>query len=231
MVRAARYLTSIVVAGLLAGCAADDPNRRAKTGAMIGAVVGTVIGNQGDGRSDRIMGAGLGALGGAAVGSYMDRQQRELDDRLADEQRQESLAITEVGDDTLRVGIASDATFAFDSAEIQPASRGTYDKIADVLAEYDKTVIHIVGHTDSVGSDTYNLGLSERRARSVGEHLSGNSVNGDRLVYYGMGERQAAASNDTAAGRERNRRVEIFIKPVVEGDERGAYQPPPGVGA
>ncbi|MEX1081568.1 MAG: OmpA family protein [Halofilum sp. (in: g-proteobacteria)] len=225
----ARYIAAVAVLGLLAGCAADDPNRRAKTGAMVGAIVGTVIGNQGDGRSDRLMGAGIGALGGATVGSYMDRQQRELDQRLADEQRRESLAITEVGDDALRVGIASDATFAFDSADIQPASRGTYDKIANVLADYDKTIIHIVGHTDSVGSDNYNLGLSEERARSVGEHLLGGGVNGDRLIYYGMGERQAVASNDTAEGRQQNRRVEIFIKPIVEDDERGAYQPPPGV--
>lgn len=229
MAPATRNLVSLVLVGLLAGCAADDPDRRAKTGAMVGAIVGSVIGNQGDGRSDRLMGAGLGALGGAAVGSYMDRQQRELNERLADEQRRESLAITEVGGDTLRVGIASDASFAFDSAQIQSSSRRTYDKIADVLSDYDKTIVHVVGHTDAVGSDDYNLDLSERRARSVGEHMRGGDVNGDRLVYYGMGERQSVASNDTAEGRERNRRVEIFIKPIVEGDERAAYQPPPGV--
>lgn len=229
MAPAARYLSSILLVALLAGCATDDPNRRAKTGAMVGAIVGTVIGNQGNGRSDRLMGAGLGALGGAAVGSYMDRQQRELDERLADEQRRESLAITKVGSDTLRVGIASDATFAFDSTQIQSASRSTFDKIANVLADYNKTIIHIVGHTDAVGSDNYNLGLSKRRARAVGEHMRGGGVNGDRLVYYGMGERQAVASNDTPEGREQNRRVEIFIKPVVEGDERDAYHPPSGV--
>lgn len=214
---------------LLVGCAADDPNRRAKTGAVIGAVVGTVIGNQSGGTNERIFGAGVGALAGAAVGTYMDRQQRELNERLADERSRDALEITDVGDNTLRVGIASDATFAFDRSEIQSEFRPTYNRIADVLADYDKTVVHIVGHTDSVGSDTYNLGLSERRARSVGEHLRGRGVNGERLIYYGMGERQAIASNDTEEGRRQNRRVEIFIKPIVEGEERTAYRPPPGV--
>lgn len=218
-----------VLAGTLAGCATDDPNRRAKSGAVFGAIAGAVIGNQSSDDSNRFAGAALGALTGAAVGGYMDRQERELNARLADEQRRESLEITDVGSDTLRVGIASDATFAFDRADIQPESRTTYRKIADVLADYDKTVVHIVGHTDSVGSDTYNLGLSERRARSVGESLRDGGVNGDRLVYYGMGERQAVASNDSSEGRERNRRVEIFIKPIVEDDRPAAYRPPPGV--
>lgn len=226
---ATRLLAPGLALALLAGCAADDPNRRAKTGAVIGAIVGTVIGNQSGGTEERLVGAGVGALAGAAVGSYMDRQQRELNERLADERRRDALEITEVGANTLRVGIASDATFAFDSAEIQSEFRPTYNRIAQVLSEYDKTVIHIVGHTDSVGSDTYNLGLSERRARSVGQYLGGHGVNGERLIYYGMGERQAIASNDTEAGRRQNRRVEIFIKPIVEGEERTAYRPPPGV--
>ncbi len=224
-----RLLAPALGLALIAGCAADDPNRRAKTGAVIGAVAGTIIGNQSGGTNERIFGAGVGALTGAAVGSYMDRQQRELNDRLTDERRRDALEITEVGVNTLRVGIASDATFAFDRSEIQPEFRSTYNRIADVLADYDKTVVHIVGHTDSVGSDTYNLGLSERRARSVGEHLRGRGIAGERLIYYGMGERQAIASNDTEEGRRQNRRVEIFIKPIVEGEERTAYRPPPGV--
>ena len=219
-----------VAATLLAGCATDDPNRSAKTGAVVGAIVGAVIGNQGDKDRDRYIGAAVGAIGGAAVGSYMDRQRRELEEKLADEQRREALEITELGDNALRIGIASDATFEFDRAEIQPQFKPTYAKIADVLADYERTIVHIVGHTDSIGSDTYNLGLSRRRAESVGLFLRSQGVSGDRLIYEGRGESEPLASNETSEGRRRNRRVDIVIKPIVEGSERRAYAPPPYLG-
>lgn len=214
---------------VVGGCATDDPNRRAKTGAIIGAIAGAVIGNQSGDDRDRYLGAAVGAISGAAVGAYMDQQRRDLETSLADEQRREALDITEVGDDTLKIGIASDATFEFDSAEIQPQFRPTYRKIASVLREYEKTVVHIVGHTDSTGPAEYNQRLSERRAESVGLYLRDRGVNGDRLIYEGRGERQSVASNETAEGRRRNRRVEIFIKPIVEGREPAAYEPPPRV--
>lgn len=216
---------------LVAGCAADDPNRSAKTGAAIGALVGAVIGNQGGDDRDRYVGAAVGAIAGAAVGSYMDRQRAELERQLADEQRREDLRISELGDDALRIGIASDATFEFDKAEIQPRSRSTYAKIATVLADYEKTIVHVVGHTDSVGSETYNEGLSRRRAEAVGLALRSDGVAGDRLIYEGRGEAEPVASNDTDEGRRRNRRVDIVIKPIVDGQERRAYAPPPYLGA
>lgn len=216
---------------LVAGCATDDPNRSAKTGAVVGAIVGAVIGNQGGDDRDRYIGAAVGALAGAAVGGYMDRQREELERQLADEQRREQLRITEIGEDALRIGIASDATFAFDSAEIQPRFRSTYARIASVLADYEKTIVHVVGHTDSVGSETYNLGLSRRRAEAVGLALRADGVAGDRLIYEGRGESEPVAGNDTDEGRRRNRRVDIVIKPIVEGQERRAYAPPPYLGA
>jgi outer membrane protein OmpA-like peptidoglycan-associated protein len=210
----------------LGACATDDPNRSAKAGAIIGAIAGAVIGNQGDDDSDRYLGAAVGAISGAAVGAYMDRQRQALEASLADEQRREALDITDVGDNTLKIGIASDATFAFDSAEIQSRFRPTYRKIATVLRDYEKTVVHIVGHTDSTGPADYNQRLSERRAESVGLYLRDRGVNGDRLIYEGRGERQSVASNETPEGRRQNRRVEIYIKPIVEGDEPEAYEPP-----
>lgn len=216
---------------LVAGCAADDPNRSAKTGAAIGAIAGAVIGNQGGDDRDRYVGAAVGAIAGAAVGSYMDRQRADLEQQLDDEQRRDELRITELGDDALRIGIASDATFGFDEAEIQPRFRSTYTKIATVLSDYDKTIVHVVGHTDSVGSETYNLGLSRRRAEAVGLALRADGVDGDRLVYTGRGEAEPVAGNDTSEGRRRNRRVDIVIKPIVEGEERRAYAPPPYLGS
>ena len=225
-----RLPAAVLAVLLVAACATDDPNRRAKTGALVGAIVGAVIGNQGDDDKDRYIGAAVGALAGAAVGSYMDNQRRELEERLADDQQRDALDITEIGDNALRIGIASDATFEFDSAEIQAQSRPTYGKIADVLAEYEKTIVHVVGHTDSIGSDDYNLALSRRRAESVGLYLRRTGVAGDRLIYEGRGESEPLASNDTQSGRRQNRRVDIVIKPIVEGEERRAYAPPPDLG-
>lgn len=220
----------LAVALFLAGCAADSEHRSRNTGAIIGAIAGVIIGNNvGGDTSDRVIGAAAGALVGGAVGDYMDDQRAELERELANERRREQLRITEVGDNTLKLGIASDATFEFDRSEIQPQFRPTYDKIGSVLADYDKTVIHVVGHTDSVGSERYNLQLSRDRAEAVGRYLRDRGVNGNRIIYYGQGETRPVASNETDEGRRRNRRVEIYIKPKVEGEERRAYEPPPGI--
>ena len=213
---------ALVLVIALPGCAADSEHRSRNTGAIVGAIVGAVIGNNvGGDRSDRIIGAVGGALIGGAVGDYMDDQRAALE--------REQLQITEVGQETLKIGIASDATFEFDSSAIQPQFRPTYDKIGSVLSEYDKTVVHVVGHTDSIGSEAYNERLSRQRAEAVGRSLRDSGVNGNRIIYYGQGETRPIASNETEEGRRRNRRVEIFIKPVVEGEERRAYEPPPGV--
>ena len=226
--KSARIPAVLLLAAALVSCAADDPYRSTKTGAVIGGIVGAVIGNQGDDDRDRYVGAAVGAIAGAAVGGYMDRQRAELEERLADEEQREALEITEIGDNGLRIGIASDATFAFDSAEIQDQFRPTYRKIAGVLADYERTIVHIIGHTDSIGSDEYNLGLSRRRAESVGLYLRSQGVNGDRLIYEGRGESEPLATNETPEGRRQNRRVDI--KPIVQGQERKAYQPPPDLG-
>jgi outer membrane protein OmpA-like peptidoglycan-associated protein len=159
----------------------------------------------------------------------MDDQRAELERKLADERQREQLGITEVGGNTLKIGIAGDATFEFDKSVIQPQFKPTYGKIASTLADFDQTIIHVVGHTDSIGAEAYNERLSRDRAEAVGEYLRDQGVNGNRIIYYGMGEMQPVASNETDDGRRRNRRVDIFLKPVVEGEERQAYTPPPGV--
>lgn len=220
-----------MAATLVVGCAADDPYRSTKTGAVIGGIAGAVIGNQGSRSSDRFLGAAVGALAGAAVGSYMDRQRQALERELAEEQARDELRITEMEGDALRVGIASDATFEFDSAELKPGSRATYDRIARVVNDFEQTVIHVVGHTDSTGPALYNQGLSERRAESVALYMRSRGVDGDRLVIEGRGENEPLATNSTADGRRQNRRVDIVIKPIVEGAEGRAYRSPPYLGS
>lgn len=216
----------------LGACATDDPNRRAKTGAAIGAVAGAVIGNQvSHARGAPIVGAVVGAIAGGAVGNYMDKQKAELERQLAEEAARKDLAITELSDGSLKIGIASDVSFDVDSAQIKPDALNTYAKIANVLKTYDKTVIHVVGHTDSTGSDEYNQSLSERRAASVASYMGGQGLPGTRVRQEGRGEREAVASNSTADGRKKNRRVDIVIKPVVEGQEQQAWTPPPYLGS
>ena len=222
---------SVVASLLLAGCAADDPNKRAKRGAAIGAIVGAVAGHHVDGDKGRYIGAVVGAIAGGAVGNYMDQQQAELERELAAEAAREELNITRLAGDALKVGVASDVSFDFDSAQIRSGARPTYQKIADVLKDYEKTVIHVVGHTDSTGAADYNQGLSERRAASVASVLRNAGVLPERIVTEGRGESEPLADNSTKAGQAQNRRVDIVIKAIVEGNEGAAYTPPPYLGS
>lgn len=211
----------------LAGCTQqDDPNRRAKTGAAIGAIAGAVLGHQMDDGSGKWVGAAVGALAGGAVGHYMDNQQADFEKSLAAEQQAHQLEIERLKDDTLKLTVDSEVSFDFGKAGIKPAFRSSLDKLADVLVKYNRTVVHVVGHTDSVGSDAYNQQLSEQRARSVADYLSQRGVPRDRLRTEGRGEREPRATNATEAGRQLNRRVEIFVKPIVEGQEQRAYESP-----
>ena len=213
---------------LLAGCTdPSDPNRKTKTGAMVGAVAGAVRGHQIDHKKGAYVGAALGALAGGGVGYYMDKQQQELEEQLAREQAAHELEIQRMKDDSLKLTLDSEVSFDFDSAEIKHGFQRTLDKLAGVIQKYDKTVVHVVGHTDSVGSAAYNQRLSQRRAEAVGRYLSARGVAPGRIHTEGRGETEPRATNSTEAGRQLNRRVEIFLKPVVEGAEEKAHQPPP----
>lgn len=216
---------AIVVA--LTGCAADDPNRRTKTGAAIGAVAGAVLGHQLDDDAGRFVGAAVGAVAGGAVGNYMDRQEREFDAALAEEQRQNAIEIERLQDETLKIDIANEVSFDFGRADIKSSFRPTLDKVSGVLKRYERSIVHVVGHTDSVGSDAYNQRLSEQRAAAVVDYLASTGVARERLRAEGRGETEPRESNATEAGRQLNRRVELFVKPIVEGQEQRAYEAPP----
>lgn len=226
-------LIVLLIAVFALTACAGDPNRRAKIGALAGAVAGGVIGKQlGDeSRTNVAIGAALGALAGGAAGNYMDKQHAELQERLAAEQAREELYITRMGGNALRVGVASDYSFDVDSAELSFDARTTFDKIADVFKDYDKTAVHVVGHTDSTGTDEYNRKLSERRASTVANYLATQGVNPSRMVTWGRGESEPVAGNDTETGRARNRRVDIVVKPIVEGEEKQAFAAPPYLGS
>lgn len=224
------FTTTLVAATatllIISGCATDDPNRRAKTGAVVGAIAGGVIGNQSSSKNGKYAGVVVGALAGAAVGNYMDKQQRKLEKSLARERRDNQIQITRIDEETLRLDVRSEASFDVNSASINNAFRTSLTTMAEVIGEYDKTAVHVIGHTDSTGKKSYNQALSEKRATSVTSYLSENGVNRSRIRFAGRGENMPVASNKTSSGRNSNRRVEVYLKSVVQGRENEAFRSP-----
>jgi len=222
--RAKITVVGVSIAALLgaAACTTTDPYRSTPqrnntgTGAIAGALGGAVLGyltntsNSEQGRKNALIGAGIGALGGAAVGQYMDRQQRALEAELSGS----GVGVARQGDN-LVLRMPADVTFAHNQADVQPRFYDTLADVARVLNEYDRSVIDIIGHADSDGTDAYNLDPSRRRAASVAQYLVSQGVLAGRLYVDGKGESQPIASNATAEGKAQNRRVEILIRPFT----------------
>ncbi len=180
-------------------------------GALGGYLLGDLIGGKRD-RTEKIVGAGIGAVAGASVGYYMDEQERKLRQQTAGT----GVDVIREGDN-LVLDMPSGITFGVDSSTVQPTFQATLDKVATTLNQYEKTYIDVMGHTDSTGTDAYNQALSERRASSVANYLSSRGVQSARMATKGYGESQPKTSNLDEAGRAENRRVEIRIVPVTEG--------------
>lgn len=207
---------------LFAGCTTNPDgtqsvNRKA-VGAGVGAVAGGLIGNRID-QGDRVVGTAVGAAAGAAIGAgvghMMDRQEQELKQQIESERMAHAVEVERVRDDLLKLTLENEVSFDFDSAAIKPAFKPTLVKLADVLAKYDRNRVTIVGHTDAVGSEAYNENLSLRRAEAVKNELLLQGVPPGRLTAIGRGETEPRATNETEAGRQLNRRVEILVQPVA----------------
>ncbi len=179
-------------------------------GALGGYLIGDLIGGKSD-RTEKILGAGIGAVAGAGVGYYMDEQEKKLRQQTA------GTGVNVIRDgDNLVLDMPSGITFGVDSSTVQPGFQSTLDKVATTLTQYEKTYVDVMGHTDSTGSDAYNQSLSERRASSVAGYLTSRGVQSARLATKGYGESQPKASNIDEAGRAANRRVEIRLVPVTQ---------------
>lgn len=206
---------AVIAAFSLSACTTDPytgERQASKTaiGAGVGAAVGAGIGAIAGKRKATLIGAGVGALAGGAVGAYMDAQEAKLRRQLQDS----GVSVTRDGDNII-LNMPGNVTFDTDSSNIKPDFTNVLNSVALVLNEYEKTYLDVVGHTDSTGSESYNMDLSIRRASSVATYLTGQKVMGDRLLVRGMGETQPIASNATAEGRSINRRVELQIVPIT----------------
>lgn len=222
-----RLLTSTVAAAALLGTSAcvTDPNTgerkvsRTAIGGIGGAGLGYLLGGLIGGKTARIVGAGIGAAAGGYVGYRMDEQIKELEEATAGSGV--DVSQTPNGDGIL-VNLP-DVTFAVNSTAISPSMRNTLDGVAQSMVNYPNSLIDVMGHTDSTGSEQYNLDLSKRRAESVANYLSSRGVARARMETIGYGEQYPVADNTTESGRAQNRRVEIRITPVTEADVNAAY--------
>jgi len=190
----------------LAGCASMSRTQKGAvvgggTGAVLGGIVGKASGNTAAGA---IIGAAVGGAAGAYIGRYMDKQAEELERDL------EGAKVERIGEG-IKITFDSGILFAVNKADLSAASKQNLTNLATVLQKYEDTDVLIEGHTDSDGSDSYNMTLSEQRARSVSGYLVQNSVANARMSIVGYGESQPVADNATTAGKAANRRVEIAI--------------------
>ncbi len=212
-----RNLKTIVVSIVLItfgfsfiGCAQWQQSSRTTKGALIGATAGAAAGilakqNDPSRRAKAaLLGAAIGATAGGLVGNYMDKQAREL----------QSIRDAQVRLEQDKVFLTFDSGILFDvnSTAVKPGAMQNMAKVAGVMNRYPQTNITVSGHTDSSGSEQYNQQLSESRARSVANYLQSQGVSPYRINTVGYGESMPIAGNDTAAGRQANRRVEIEIK-------------------
>lgn len=213
--------TALVTATLLSGCMTYDPYSgeqkvsNATKGTAIGAVTGAAIGALAGGKKNRGKGALIGAVAGGAtgggIGYYMDRQEAELRQRLMNS----GVQVVRNGDQ-IQLIMPGNITFESNQSSIRPAFHPVLQSVASVLTEFTDTAIQIAGHTDSTGALSYNMLLSEQRANSVKDFLLSQGIPISRVRATGYGPKMPVASNDTPAGREQNRRVELTLVPIQQ---------------
>ena len=205
---AQRLLKLSAIAALLPALASGCASRTARgavIGAAGGAAAGALIGKAaGSTAKGAIIGAAVGGATGALIGRQMDKQAEELAKDLP------GASVERVGEGIL-VTFESGLLFDFNSDALRSAARANLRNLADSLHKYPRTNVLLVGHTDAVGSDSYNHGLSQRRASTAASFLTSQGVSRTRMDTVGRGEMEPVASNDSESGRQQNRRVEIAI--------------------
>jgi len=179
-------------------------------GAAAGSVIGKTLGNTAAGA---IAGAAVGGTVGAIIGRQMDQRAEEIAKEL------DGVTIQRV-EEGIAVSFDSGILFDFDSSVLRPEARENLRKLAQIMSEDDETELMIVGHTDSVGNENYNMRLSLRRAESAANYMISQGLSERRVSVEGRGEYEPIATNETDAGRQENRRVEVAIFASPEHIER-----------
>ncbi|WP_298444279.1 OmpA family protein [uncultured Ferrimonas sp.] len=214
-----RTTAAMLCVAMLAGCASTDPytgeqkTSNATKGAVGGALAGALIGLASSSKSDRGKGALIGAVAGGALGGgaghYMDKQEAQLRDQLAGT----GVSVVRQGDN-IQLVLPNTLTFASGKSDLQYAAVNTLSGVAMVVAKFNKTRLEVTGHTDSTGGADLNQRLSIARAEAVAAELTRQGVSSYRISTAGYGPLRPIASNDSAAGRAQNRRVEILLIPT-----------------
>jgi outer membrane protein OmpA-like peptidoglycan-associated protein len=184
---------------LLSGCA--TAGRDTAIGAALGGAAGAGVGALVGGKKGALIGAGVGVLAGGSVGLYLDKQRKEL----------EKIAEVKKTENGLLVQMKNDILFDTNSDGVKPAGLEDLSKMGDILAKYSDDRVRIEGHTDASGDDKHNQQLSERRAAAVKAVLVSRGVQESQIIVAGLGETKPVSDNATAAGRAKNRRVELHI--------------------
>lgn len=188
---------------------ANNTQKGAVIGAVGGAVLGGVLGNNlgkgGKGALGAVLGGVIGGTAGAIIGRSMDKQAREIKEALP------GVEVERVGEGIKLVLGENSVNFDFNKSTLTPTAKQNLDKLVPVFKQYPDTDIQIYGYTDSKGSDEYNLNLSTQRSAAVRNYLDSKGLAGSRFKTTGLGEADPIASNDTDAGRAKNRRVEFAI--------------------
>jgi outer membrane protein OmpA-like peptidoglycan-associated protein len=196
---------AIIIAVLLQGCKASSAAKGGAIGVAAGGALGAVIGSKSDNTAaGAIIGAAVGGTTGALIGRNMDKQAEELRNDL------KGAKVERIGEG-IKITFDSGLLFNVDSYSIKNETERNLVQLASTLKKYEDTNILVEGHTDSSGSDTYNQTLSEQRAGSVSNYLVGQGVSSNRFNTVGYGESQPIASNESAQGKQSNRRVEVAI--------------------
>jgi outer membrane protein OmpA-like peptidoglycan-associated protein len=197
--RTAVIVTSAALLILNAGC--TSPGKKTAVGAGTGAAAGGVIGGIAGGWEGAAIGAGVGAVTGGAIGNVMDKQAKELAE----------VAETKRTAQGIVVNLKNDLLFETGKAEVKPEAKEQLTQLGAILAKYPQDTINIMGFTDSTGSKQMNQLLSKSRAEAVRTILASQGVKFNQMTVEGLGPSNPIASNDSAAGRAKNRRVELKI--------------------
>jgi outer membrane protein OmpA-like peptidoglycan-associated protein len=224
-----RGIAVVSMSAFVAGCAGmSESQRNTATGAGLGALGGAALGSVIGGPRGAWTGAALGAAVGGG-GTYlwsrrMEEQKRAMEQATAGT----GVAVVQTPDNQLKLEVPSDVSFRTGRADIEPALRPVLDRFAQTLVAHQATTVRIVGHTDSTGNDAVNDPLSVNRAASVRNYLTDRGVAPQRVTIDGRGSREALADNATEAGRAKNRRVEIFVaEPQLAQAPAAPAQSPP----